>query len=333
MKNRKITMNDIAREAGVAKSTVSRYFNGGYVKESTREKIRAIARAYNYEPSAAAANLKLKKTRTVGIIAPTLDSITSGRMLESMDRFLKKNGYTVLIVSTSHDVNQEVEAINYLQSIRVDGIILIATNLNLINQQIVNESKIPILVVAQNFHHVPSVIYDDYRAGYEVGQYAGARGHKSVLYLGVNRVDDAVGVQRRKGVLEGLEEAGVERIHVRETDFSFARARRVVRQYLRDHSPDCIIGATDTIALAAYKELTAAGKKVPEDVSLIGFGGYEVSDVITPGLCTIRFNNELCGQTAGKTIIGLIEQEPVATTQLIGYEFHEGGSVRDRHEP
>ena len=88
MDKKKLTMNDIAKIAGVAKSTVSRYFNGGYVKEETRIKLKKIVDEYNYEPNAVAQSLKAKHSHTIGIIAPCLDSITSSRMLMAIDEYL-----------------------------------------------------------------------------------------------------------------------------------------------------------------------------------------------------------------------------------------------------
>ncbi len=332
MKHKRITMKEIAEEAGVAKSTVSRYFNDGYVKEETREKIRKIIEAHDYEPSAAASNLKAKETKTIGIIAPTIDSNTSSRLLTSINAYLKEKGYTVILIDTDHDINDEIRSIQYFESLRVDGIILVATNINLIHQKLVHESQIPILIVAQHFKNGVSIIYDDYRAGYAAGEYAAKMGHENVLFLGVNRVDEAVGVQRRKGVLEALEEYGVPKIHTRETDFSFSKTRKVIRHYLEDHHPTMIIAATDNLALACYKEIAEKGLRVPEDISLIGFGGYEVSELITPSLCTYRFDYELAGKMAGATILSLIKGDPVATTQVIGFRKIEGGSVQDRHK-
>jgi LacI family sucrose operon transcriptional repressor len=91
-----------------------------------------------------------------------------------------------------------------------------------------------------------------------------------------------------------------------------------------------IIAATDNLALACYKEILAKGLRVPEDISLIGFGGYDLSELLTPSLCTVRFDNELAGQMAGSTILSLIAKEPVATTQVIGYGLVKGESVLDR---
>lgn len=328
MENKKITMSDIAKMAGVAKSTVSRYFNGGYVKDETKAKLKKIIDEYNYEPNAVAQSLKAKHSHSIGIIAPCLDSITSSRMLMAIDEYLKNQGYTTIIINTNHNEMRELSSIEHLWRMNVDGIILLATVVTMTHLQLANQLDIPILVVAQLFKGGISIIYDDYHAGYDVGSYAAQMGHRNVLYMGVSHKDDAVGVQRKKGVIDALKDHQIENIVMKETNFSFHESRKIIKDYLQNHQPSLIICATDNIALACYKEIQAKGLKIPEDISLIGFGGYEISALVTPSLCTIRFDNELAGQMAGKTIIQLINQEMVAPTQLIGYQLIEGESVK-----
>lgn len=328
MENKKLTMNDIAKMAGVAKSTVSRYFNGGYVKEETREKLKKIIDEYHYEPNAVAQSLKAKRTHTIGIVAPCLDSITSSRMLMAIDEYLKNKGYTTIIMNTNHNEIRELASIEHLWRMNVDGIILLATAVTMTHQQLASQLDIPILVVAQLMKGGISIIYDDYHAGYDVGSYAAQMNHQHILYMGVGHKDEAVGVQRKKGVLDALKDHQREHVVVKETSFSFRDSRKIIKECLQKHTPSLIICATDNIALACYKEIMEKGLKVPEDISLIGFGGYEVSSLITPSLCTIRYDNELAGQMAGKTMMQLIEKEPVAQTQLIGYELIKGGSVK-----
>ena len=326
--NKKLTMSDIAKMAGVAKSTVSRYFNGGYVKEETKEKLRKIIEEHHYEPNAIAQSLKAKRTNTIGIVAPCLDSITSSRMLMAIDEYLKGQGYTTIIINTNHNEMRELASIEHLWRMNVDGFILLATAVTMTHQQLASKLDIPILVVAQLFKGGISIIYDDYHAGYDVGCYAANMNHQHILYMGVGHKDEAVGVQRKKGVLDALKDHHIKDVSIRETNFSFHDSRQIIREYLMKHTPTLIICATDNIALACYKEIMEKGLNVPDDISLIGFGGYEVSSIISPSLCTIRYNNELAGQMAGKTIIQLIEKEPTAQTQLIGYELIKGGSVK-----
>lgn len=326
----KVTISDIAREAGVAKSTVSRYLNNGYIKDETRKKIQTVIDRTGFEPSAAAQNLKLKQTKTVGIVAPTMTSTSSGREITAMDETLREQGYSVIILTTNHDPKREIDAIEYLRSLRVDGIILIATNISKEHQRLQTSSKIPFLVMGQTFLEGTSVVFDDYHAGYTVGSYARDLGHKDVVYIGVSEFDDAVGRKRKQGVLDGLsQDESVRQITLRETTYDYTEAQKLVRKILTEHVPDMFICATDLMALAAYKEVREKGLRVPDDVSIAGFGGYEMSELLSPSMATIRFHNEEAGIICARTLISMIQNEPVASLQTIGFDFIKGASIKN----
>ena len=123
MTNKKMTMADIAELSGVAKSTVSRYFNGGYVKQATKDKIQKVIEEYNYEPNAFA-RLKAKKSNEIGVVVPTLNSKITSRVITSIDRYLRDRDYTTLIKNSDHDIDLELQNIQRLMNQNVDGILL-----------------------------------------------------------------------------------------------------------------------------------------------------------------------------------------------------------------
>lgn len=328
---KKYTMEDIAREAGVAKSTVSRYFNNGYVKEETREKIRRVVKRTGFEPSAAASNLKARKTKMVGVVAPTMTSPSTGRLLNSMDNALRQQGYACLIVTTDHHPEREVAAIEYLRSLRVDGLVLIATNLNDRHQRAQKASELPFLVMGQRYTKGISVVYDDYQAGLTVGEYARQMGHRDVVYIGVNESDESVGVVRRQGVMDGLaQETAVKKVEMKEIAFSYKEARQAAKEVLDVRVPDLFICATDLLAQACYKEIRERGLRIPDDVSVIGFGDYDFSSLLTPSLATVHFDCEGAGEVCARTLISMMEGQSVPALQMIGFSFDAGGSVSDR---
>ena len=202
-------MSDIAKMAGVGKSTVSRYFNGGYIKEETRLKLKKVIDENNYEPSTLAQSLKAKYTKVIGIVVPCLDSITTSRVLMTMDQYLKDHGYTTLIINTNHDEMRELTSIEQLWRMNVDGIILMATAVTMAHQNTAAKLDIPLLFVAQRYGAGVSIINDDYSAGYEVGKYAAYMGHRKICYIGVSGKDEAVGIYRKDGVINGLRDNGV----------------------------------------------------------------------------------------------------------------------------
>lgn len=325
---KKLTMQDIAEMTNVTKSTVSRYFNGGYVKEETREKIRKVIEKYNYEPNTFAQSLKAKESRIIGVIAPCLDSTVSGRMLMAIDDYLRKENYTSLFINTSHDETLELKSLESLWRMNVDGIILLATNISEAHRKLVERLDVPVLFVAQKYEYGISIIYDDYNAGKNIGNYVGKRNFKDVLYVGVDESDVAVGIQRKQGVLDGLKAQGINNVEVVDSDFSYERSLHLINEVFHNHIPDLIICATDMQAMAAYRVSQDHGLRIPEDISITGFGGYEVSSVLTPQLTTIKFDSRTAGYLASETILKMIHEEPVSKTQIVDYELIIGTSVR-----
>lgn len=327
MKAKRLTMKDIAQMAGVGKSTVSRYFNGGYVKEETRARIHKIIEENGYEPNVMAQIMKRKHSQLIGIITPALDSTTSSRMMMTMDEYLRGQKYTPLIINTNHNELRELMSIEQLRNLNVDGIILIATDLTMAHQKIISQIDIPFVVIGQRCKQGVAVVYDDYHAGYDLACYVAKKGHKDIAYVGVFQKDIAVGVERKQGVQDGLKAYGIDHYHFIETDFSFEKTRQVVGAFLDRHRPTAIICATDNLALACYKEIQIRGLKMPEDISLAGFGGYEISSLITPSLTTIRYENEEAACQGAKAMIDMIQEKDVESQHMVDYVLIEGGSI------
>ena len=123
------TIEDIARLAGVAKSTVSRYLNGGSISESTKKKIERIINETGYAPNSFAQSLKAKKPNIIGTIVPRLDSFATSQILMGIDEQLMEQNYQMLISNTSQVVEREVESVYSLSNQKVAGILLLSTEI------------------------------------------------------------------------------------------------------------------------------------------------------------------------------------------------------------
>lgn len=325
--SRKITMKEIAELSGVGKSTVSRYFNHGYVKEETREKIAKVIEEYNYEPNAFA-RLKAKNSNMIGVIAPCLDSVVTSQVLMSIDKHLRLEGYSTMIINTDHDSKLELQYIEKLWRMNVDGIILSATFLSEEHYALLKQVDIPVVVVAQEYKDGVCIVNDDYYGGKFVGEYIGKTGRKKIACMCVDAWDEAIGVVRKKGILDGLKLEGISDVVIEISDFSFTHAYERVNHLLDTHDIDALICSTDRQAMGAYKAIRERGKRNPEDISIISFGGYDTSELLTPKLATVRFDTEYSGKCCAKTIIQMIHNEPIEKIQYVNYQFIEGESVR-----
>lgn len=323
----KITMKDIAQLSGVTKSTVSRYFNGGYVKEETKEKIAKIIEEYNYEPNAFA-RLKAKNSKMIGVIAPCLDSVVTSQVLMSIDKYLRLEGYSTMIINTDHDAQLELQYIEKLWRMNVDGIILSATYLSEAHYEMLAKVDIPVVVVAQHYKEGVCIINDDYYGGKFIGEYIGKSGCKKIACMCVDSWDEAIGVVRKKGIMDGLKKQGIEDVTLCYSDFSFEHAYGQVTKLLETETIDGLICSTDRQAMGAYKAIREKGLRIPEDVSVVSFGGYDTSELLIPKLTTIRFDTEYSGRCCARTILSMIKGEEVQPIQYVNYHFIEGQSVR-----
>ena len=328
MKDSKLTMKDIAEIAGVGKSTVSRYFNGGVVKPETKELLRSICEKYNYKPNQAAKLLKAKRTNTIGIISPTLTSYTSSVTITAMDDYLKDRGFRTIIVNTNHSSKREKEAFEYLTELNVDGIVILATNNKYDYSKLKEQYSIPILFMGQEIENCPSIVYDDYRSGYEVGKLIAKNGHKDIYFAGVDENDISVGVIRKLGVYDALKENKISKIKFIKADFEYEKCLPILQKALDKHIPSAIICATDRIASACYTILQNKNISIPDEVSIIGFGSYRYSRLMNPPLESIHFNNKEAGEQCAQTILEMVESIEVEYRQLIGFEVVHGGSIR-----
>ena len=176
---KKMTMADIASLSGVGKSTVSRYFNGGYVKDETRAKIHKVIEEYNYTPNAFA-RLNAKQSNVIGVVVPTLNSKITSRVITSIDRYLREKGYTTLIQNSDHNIDQELQNIQRLIQLNVDGILISSIAITKDHKELLKKAGIPVVVLTQDYEDGISIIYDDYHAGKAMGEHIGKKGHQKV---------------------------------------------------------------------------------------------------------------------------------------------------------
>lgn len=327
MKEQHLTIQDIANMTGVAKSTVSRYLNGGKISAATSEKIRIVIEEHQYKPNAFAQSLKAKSSKFIGIVAPCLDSVVTSRVIMVLDQELKNRDYNTLILNTSHNKEREVQSLQELARLKVDGIILVATEITPQHEACINKLKIPVVVVGQQTKEAVCIINNDYEAGKCLGRYIYNKGHRRVLYIGVGEEDEAVGQFRKQGVLAGLQGPETKVIELI-ANFSAKKTEQLMMEkvdLLKEVT--AIVCATDNMALAVLKVLNKQGKSVPHQMALAGFGGYEISRLITPTLTTIRFDYKEAGKKITETIIQLMGGEQVEPLQEIGFDLIEGESV------
>lgn len=326
---KKLSINDIAKLANVSKSTVSRYLNDGYVKTETREKIASVIEEYKYEPNMFA-RLKAKNSHIIGVIAPCLDSYVTSQVLMAIDARLREEHYISLIINTNHDYEEELRNMENLSRMNVDGIIVEATQVSKHHGEIAKRLDIPVVFVAQSCEEGISIVNEDYEAGYYLGEYIVETGHQDIMCISVDERDVAIGVKRRKGILDALEVGAIKHIEIIESDFGVQNTYEQLRKMLDKRTPDMIVCSTTKQLLAAYKCVREKGLRIPEDISIVGFGAQETSEMLVPKATTIQFNPPITGVLSADAMLALLREEEIERVQRVPFTFVEGESVKRR---
>ena len=321
-----VTILDVAQLAGVSKSTVSRYLNGGYVSVEKAERVRQAIAETGFRSNFFARRLKTKQSHLIGIVLPRMDSVSVGKMLTGLSRITDPAGYQALLLVSQLDPRKEVENIKSLCQQGVDGILVDSVAITDAHLAIARSASIPILCTGQRREGIPCIKIDDEAAGRTMGAYLRQMGHRHAVFAGVTDVDHAVGVERRQGFETAFLAGGGARVDFVETGFDFFSAYNCA-EAICAKDPTVIVGATDNIALGILRYLHECGIRVPEEISVTGFGGYDVGAVVYPALTTIDFDYELLGMKAAQYLLDLIaHRAPYPNLDLPAY-FVERESV------
>ncbi|WP_160036416.1 LacI family DNA-binding transcriptional regulator [Paenibacillus sp. An7] len=320
------TISDIASIAGVAKSTVSRYLNGGSVSENTRRKIEHVIKEHHYVPNTFAQSLKARKTNIIGTVVPRLDSFASSQTLIGIDEELRNVNYHMLISNTSQDFEREIEAIYNFARQKVSGIILLAAEVKDEHLTAIKECGVPVLLVGQQHPDLHSLIHDDYKAGYMIGRHILEKGHRRIAYLGVTEKDISVGVRRKEGFKKSLEDSSCY-VQYYETGFKMTEAMVTAAHILEEYDPSIIVCATDNIALGVMKAASVRQIDIPRDLSVTGFGGYDVTEIVHPALTTVQFQYKEAGKRAAHNIVRLVREEEIEDVTMMDFVLLDRESV------
>ncbi len=307
-RRRRGTSYDVAREAGVSQSAVSRAFRpGAPVAEATRQRIFAAAERLGYRPNAIAASLITRRSHLVAVMVSNLTNLHYPEVLASLSRRLSDAGYRVLLFALASE--SEIDAVlDSMWRYRVDGAI-VAARLNAAQ------------LAAFSAEDVPLVLYNrvapDGSASSVTCRFAEgerllveqliAAGHRRFGLIG-GPADSAVAEARVAGARDCLARAGLEPVAFARGSFDHASGRAAARAMLADARPDAIIAANDVMALGAMDAIrTDFGLAVPDDVSVVGFDGVAPAAWPAYALTTVRQPVEAMTDCAVAILEALIE--------------------------
>lgn len=324
MKKSARTLEDIARLANVSKSTVSRALNDSpLISAETRAHIQAIAREQGFCLNVAARNLSLRQSHTIAFVAPSAEvfyaeDLFGLELLSGIGNALHTLGYELLIIHvTSHG---NAWARSYLDSGRVDGFILLTPNHKPSRIRALSEMALPFIVwglPAPRFNY-STVMGDNVAGGMLATEHLIERGRQRIAFLG-GASDDPEVQHRFHGYESALQAAGLhlDPSRLAYGDWYFESGVAAMRQLLeRAPDLDAVFACSDYMALGAVRVIQESGRRVPEDIAVVGYDDLPVALYSTLPITTIRQDVALAGKLLAQNLIQHIQTGVVTNVTL-----------------
>lgn len=289
MANKPAKLDDVAKEAGVSKTTVSRVLNRrGYLSDKTIAKVEAAMAKLNYRPNVIARQLFKQETRLVGLIFPTIDDPFFGQLESALENELYQRGYKVLIGNSQNNPDKERGFLRQLLNRQVDGLIVGAHNEEITEYQ---QTTLPIVSIEQIVSkNVPVVSSDNYHGGLLATQRLLDDGCQHIIHTNYPENIPTPNHERRLAYEHLMKEH--DRVPVTyhiSFDDPVDKKRAVIRRIFEEHPDvDGIFADNDTNAGLIMNIAREYGRLIPEDLRVIGYDGANATRILLPQLTTIQ---------------------------------------------
>ncbi|WP_234497388.1 LacI family DNA-binding transcriptional regulator [Vibrio maritimus] len=316
------SLHDVAKLAGVSKSTVSRVVNNEYgVKQATKDKVQKAIDELGYQTNLVAKDLKSQKTNLIGVIVPRVASNATSQGVDGLSAVFESAGKHVLLASTQQSFQKEIEFIRLFNQKRVEGIILYATHLDEELVEAIQHSIAPVVLVGQDgsLFNIPSIVHDDFRVGFEAGNRLLSAGCSNIGFIGVASSDIAVDKLRYQGLEQALQfkRKGEPLFHSR-GEFTIESGYQQAKQLLTEYENlDGLFCATDRIAIGAVKAIEESSRQAGEDIKVLGVGNDELGSVSSPSISTFNYPFDKAGESAAKVLIELLDGHPPVMSKVV----------------
>ena len=309
-----ITIKDIAVQANVAVSTVSRALNDKFdINPKTRERILRIIKESGYNPNNIARGLVMQKVFTIGLIIPDISNPFFAEVAVGIETRAKELGYSVIFCNTNNDFIGEKAALTIMKGKMVDGLIVSLSNQAKKEVESFRETNLPIVQIDRKITSVeyPGVFVDNINSAYTATKYLIDLGHKKIIHF-TGDLNSQTGIDRLEGFKKALKEACISKhdTMVLEGIYSVDSGKASMRQLLKlEYKPTALFAASDLQAAGALYVASHAGINVPGDLSIIGHDDIDLSYLLNPNLTTMEQPKKQLGELAVDLLIKKIGQK------------------------
>ncbi len=312
---KEVTIYDIAKALNISAATVSRGLKDHpAIKKETKRKIADMAKQMGYQHNIFASSLRMKKTHTIGVVVPFLNSYFTASVIAGIEKVANLEGYNLIISQSLESTPKETASVKTMFNSRVDGLLvsLAGDTQSIDHLDFILQKEIPLIFFDRVFEdpNCTSIMINNFQAGYDATRHLLAQGCRRIVHIGGN-LESNVYADRHKGYEKALRDHQINYdpelviIDIRGGQLGIKAAQQILDMELL---PDGIFTSSDTSAVACMSELRRAGIRIPQDIAMVGFNDDLISRLIEPLLTTVHYPGFEMGEAAARTLIHRLNQ-------------------------
>ena len=318
------TITDVAAQAGVHPSTVSRVLNANVdstIRPETRQRVRVAAERLGYRASPLARSLRLQRTLTLGMLVPDITNPFFSSIIKGAEDAARDRGYTLILGNSEDEPEREATYLRVLRERQVDGLLIASSQMADETIAELREDGFPFVLLNRGARHTEDlvVVVDNHAAAVEVVDHLAALGHRRVGHI-AGPQNTTTGVDRLEGYRAAVRMHGLAdepALVVVAEAFSEAAGRRALATMLAGSArPTAVFAANDLIAIGMLQRLRQVGARVPQDLSIVGFNDIPLAGLLEPALTTVRVPQLEMGLAGTHLLIDRLEGRPIRDVRL-----------------
>ena len=315
------SINSVAARAGVSIATVSRVLNNSKpVSAPTRERVLESVQALGFRANVFGRSLRKAESRLILVLVPDFSNPYYAEIVQGIDLVMRERGYNILLAGVSDNWTQDTSTLNLLNNKLADGVISLAhieADAGIMGA--LKNTPWVACSEAPSIQDIPFVSIDHRQAAMDAVQYLLNQGHQRIALISADETYQWASL-RHQGYVQVLQRAGMEidpeLIRVA-NKVEYAQGVRAAASLLSlPNPPTAVFAVADTLAIGAIKTFKKAGKRVPQDIAVIGFDNVPIAEVFEPSLTTIGQPMRELGGAAAQTLLALLEGKNPASQTL-----------------
>lgn len=312
----KATMKDIADYLDISITTVSHAINGTrLVSVELKEEIFKAIDKFGYKPNILARSLRMNKSFSIGLIVPQISNPFNAEVAHGVEKIAFNNNYNVILCSSERKLKKEMQYTDLLYNKQVDGIIFVGSWVGDQVQHIkeIQDKGMPVVLIDRSERdlEIDVVSADNEYGGYLATRHLIELGHKRIACI-KGSPKATLNAKRPVGYKKAMKEAGIDDPIIKTSNFLFDGGYKVTKKLLQSKKPPtAIFACNDLMAIGVISAAYEMKRKIPEDISVVGFDNIGMSSYSTPSLTTIDYKIDEMGKKAAKILLNRISDNKI----------------------